>query len=317
MLESAILRKNKVNISDYNCQQDIENRILLSDFSAFDLEILEEILLSPLKISMKKLSRSMASQEEALSAILNKLAKTGLLTIQGDSLLIDKETRKYFEFQMIRFNPTFKPDMEFLAGLLRKVPIHLLPTWYSIPRSSNNIFESIIEKHLLTPQIFQRYLLDLNLGDPIIHSIIADLFAAPDCKLFSSDVIAKYNLARRHFEELLLLLEFNFIGCLCYEKEGDHWTEIITPFHEWCQYLQFLKATEAPRLDKDLEVVRFKESDFAFIEDMSALLQSIQQTPLPISSWQIGQPLSEKLIKTIVSRCPTLPAQETYLARIL
>ncbi len=287
MLELTSARKNKVVLADYNSQQDIDNRMLLADCSAFDLEVLEEILFSPLKISFKKLVRSMGCEEEDLSPILKKLSDSGFLSRQDDFIIVDKDLRKYFEFQMVRFDPDFKPDVEFLFGLLRKVPIHHLPAWYSIPRTSNNIFESIVEKYLLTPQIYQRYLLDLHFGDPAIHGIITDLFAAPDFKLYSSDVIGKYNLTRRNFEEMMLLLEFNFIGCVSYEKEDDHWIEVITPFHEWHEYLSFLKSTECARIAQSDKIKRTRESDFAFIEDMSAILSQTLQKPL---SLPLGNP---------------------------
>ncbi len=323
MLELTPVRKNKVNLADYNCQQDIENRMLLADSSPFDLEVFEEILFSPLKISIKKLARNMGCREDALTVLLEKLSRTGLLVIQGDAILIDKEMRKYFEFQIARFDPAFKPDMEFLQGLLRKVPIHFLPIWYSIPRTSNNIFESIVEKYLLTPQIFQRYLSDLHFADPVINSIVSDLFSAPDFKLYSSDVIGKYNLARRDFEEILLLLEFNFIGCLSYQKEGDHWIEVISPFHEWHQYLRFLKTTESPIL-KSASVQRVRKSDFAFIEDMSALLALSLKKPIPIESWDEESPLPLKTVSDLALHC-SLPIDsrqrlqnaQAYLTQVL
>jgi hypothetical protein len=282
MLELSPARKNKVNLADYNCQQDIENRILMSDFSALDVEILEEILFSPLKISFKKLARTVGCEEKELATALNKISSTGLLSILDDAILVDKEKRKYFEFHIGRFDPHFKPDMEFLQGLLRKVPIHLLPVWYAIPRTSNNIFESIVEKYLLTPHIFQRYLTELNLGDPILNAIINDIFSAPDFKVSSSDLISKYNLKRRDFEEMLLILEFNFVCCLCYEKEDDHWLEFITPLYEWREYLRFVQATETPCIEPQEPIHRSHDSDFAFIEEMSALLLKAKKKPLPV-----------------------------------
>lgn len=299
MMETSILKKNKVSLTDYNCEQDINNRMLMADFSTFELEVLEEILFSPLKISVKKLSRNVECDEEELSPILQKLTQTGLLSRQEDTLIVDKDLRKYFEFQIVRFDPDFKPDMEFLSALLRKVSIHFLPSWYSIPRTSNNIFESIVEKYLLTPQIFQRYLSDLHFGNNAIHGIISDLFSSPDFKLYSSDVISKYNLERSHFEELMLLLEFNFVGCVSFEKADDHWIEIITPFYEWHQYLKFLRSTESPRLPKDSSIVRLREDDFAFLEDMSKILIAATKKPLALSSWKIGEPLAPKLLQEL------------------
>lgn len=291
MLELSPTRKNKVNLSDYNCLQDIENRMLMSDFSSLDIEVLEEILYSPLKISLKKLARSIDSDEAELLESLKKLSQTGLLSIQEDAILVDKEKRKYFEFQIHRFDPQFRPDMEYVQGILRKVPIHLLPTWYSIPRTSNNIFESILEKFLFTPHIFQRYIQELNFGDPILTSIIDDVFNAPDFKVSSTDLISKYNLKRRDFEEILLILEFNFVCCLCYEKQDDHWLEYVAPFHEWHEYLRFVKATETPIISSKEPIERYKDSDFAFMEEMSELLLKAKKKPLPIPH----SPIIEKL----------------------
>jgi hypothetical protein len=223
-----------------------------------DCKVLEEILFSPLKFSLKKLSRNVGLCEEDLAPTLRKLSSAGLLSISDDSILVDKERRKYFEFQLTRFDPDFKPDMEFLAAILRKVPIHLLPSWYAIPRTSNNIFESLVEKYLLTPQIYQRYLMELHFNDPRVNGIIRDVFAAEGFKAQSSDLIAKYNLSRQDFEEILLLLEFYFVCCLTYEKEDDHWIEFVSPFHEWHQYLNFLKNTEAPPLPPDAPIIRNK-----------------------------------------------------------
>ncbi len=181
--------------------------------------------------------------------------------------------------------------MEFIQGILRKVPIHLLPTWYSIPRTSNNIFESIVEKFLLTPHIFQRYLMELNFGEPILNSIMNDVFSAPEFKVSSSDLIAKYNLKRTDFEEMILILEFNFVCCLCYEKADDHWLEYITPFHEWNEYLRFVRATEAPPIPSTEPIERMGDTDFHAIELMSDLLLKARKKPIAIDS----SPLIEKL----------------------
>ncbi|OGN64452.1 MAG: hypothetical protein A3E80_03045 [Chlamydiae bacterium RIFCSPHIGHO2_12_FULL_49_9] len=314
MLELSQARKNKVNLADYNCAQDIENRMLMSDFSALDVEILEEILFSPLKISFKKLAKTIDCTEDALKATLTKLSKTGLLSLEADSILVDKEKRKYFEFQITRFDSAFKPDMEFLQGILKKVPIQTLPTWYSIPRSSNNIFESLVEKYLLTPQIFQRYLMELSFADPIATSIVSDLFASSDFKISSSDLISKYNLTRKHFEEILLLLEFNFVCCLTYEKEDDHWLEFVTPFHEWHEYLRFLKTTEAPRIPPTETIHRYRDSDFAFVEDMGAILKATKKTPLSLSNWQGEDTLPSTLIRDLAPFCALpLETQEEFL----
>lgn len=286
MLELSSTRKNKVNLTDYNCQQDVENRMLIADLSFFEHEVLQEIFFSPLKFPLKKLARSLECEESDLTQILEKLSKTGLISKQEDQILVDKEMRKYFEFQMKRFEDDFKPDMEYLQGILRKVPIHLLPSWYAIPRTSNNIFESIVEKYLLTPQIFQRYLGELNFSNPLAPRIIQDVFAAPDCKIASSDLITKYNLTRVEFEEIILLLEFSFVCCLTYSKGDDLWLEWVTPFHEWHEYLRFFKTSEVSSISSEKEIIRKRHSDYAFIEDLTALLLLSKKSPAPLSFYQ-------------------------------
>lgn len=313
MLELSPARKNKVNLSDYNCQQDIENRILLSDFATLDLEALEEILYSPLKISVKKLTRSLGCEEKELLSSLAKLSRTGLLTLQDDLIIVDKEKRKYFESQVLRFDPQFKPDMEYVQGILKKVPIHILPTWYSIPRTSNNIFESIVEKYLLTPHIYQRYLTELNLGEPVLNAIMNDVFSAPDFKVSSTDLISKYNLKRRDFEEMILILEFNFACCLCYEKADDHWLEVITPFSEWHEYLKFLRATEVSPISEPVEQASC--SDFAFIEGMSELLLKARKKPLPLPLSPLIEKMQlVKLAEYKEGKLKTLPEGDAWLA---
>src|SRR3989344_1230011 len=312
MLELSPPRKQKINLSDYDSEHDIQNRIILSDFTPFDLNPIEEIFYSPLKISLKKLARSLQTEEEAILPILSKLEKTGLLSRQGDAILVDKEMRKYFEFQMQRFDPEFKPDLEFFQGLLRKVPIHVLPAWYSVPRSSNNIFESIIEKHFLTPQMFHRYLMDLSGGDARVQGILNDVLAAEHFRVSSSDLIARYNLSRRDFEEIMIRLEFHFACCVSYVKEDDHWHEIVTPFREWKQYLTFLKETESPPIQAVHAIVRKDTRDFAFVEDLSLLLQK-KTFPAEKADPLIEKLCLVKLAEKIKGRLSPLPAAEEWL----
>ncbi len=284
MLELGSGKKNKINLSDYDCQQDIQHRMLIADLSFFEHQVLQEIFFSPLKFPLKKLCKTLDCEEETLNPIIAKFKQAHLLSVVEDQILVDKEMRKYFEFHLKRFESDFKPDMEYLQGILRKVPIHVLPTWYAIPRTSNNIFESIVEKYLFSPQIFQRYLGELSFTNPVTHEIIQQVFSAPDYRVSSSDLITKYNLSRQEFEEILLLLEFSFICCLTYTKGEDIWIEWVTPFHEWHEYLQFLKETEAPSISANETIEPLRDTDFAFVEDLGTLLTFLQTSPTEIET---------------------------------
>ncbi|QVL56964.1 MAG: hypothetical protein KFB93_06155 [Simkaniaceae bacterium] len=280
MVETNIFRKNKINLEDYDYQKDIQNRVLMSQFSPEDLEVLEEIIYSSQKIPISRLVDQLDKNLDKVQQILEKLSKTDLFKIQEDTVIVDKEMRKYFETQIQKFDEDFTPGMEFLQALLKKVPIHVLPNWYPIPRTSNNIFNSLIEKYLETPQTFQRYLTELNLGDPILNGIVTDLFEAPEHKMYSSDIREKYKLSEEFFEEHLLYLEFNLICCLVYEKKDGEWIEVVTLFKEWKDYLSFLKESQPKEISKKGDVKRTRPHDFSFAEDMSTLLALSMTKPL-------------------------------------
>jgi len=78
LMELSPVRKNKISLSDYDYQKDIENRLLMSQFTSTDLEVLEEILYSSLQIPVKKLSKTLEIEEQKVFLSLEKLAKTDL-----------------------------------------------------------------------------------------------------------------------------------------------------------------------------------------------------------------------------------------------
>lgn len=283
MVELNTVRKNKINLADYDYKKDIENRLLMAQFSVQDVQILEEILFSSLTIPLRKLIKSLELSDDEVLTALNKLCKTGLLKIEGETILVDKEMRKYYEAQIVKFEEDFVPGMDYLQGLLKKPPIHVLPIWYNIPRTSNNIFDSVVEKYLLTPHIFQRYLSELKLHDVSLAAIAQELFTSPTLKLTSEYLIDKYALTREQFEEYMLYLEFNFVCCLGYEREGNQIQEIVTPFYEWKEYLHFLHKTQPSPITKGIQ--RTRPHDFSFVQDMAALLSLAKKRPLPLISY--------------------------------
>jgi hypothetical protein len=95
MADATLAKKSKINLSDYPSESDIRNRILLSDFTPIDLQILEEILFSPLKLSLKKLSRTLSLTEGQVAQVLQKLQKSSLLQLDGDAIAVDKETNAF------------------------------------------------------------------------------------------------------------------------------------------------------------------------------------------------------------------------------
>lgn len=273
MRELRSCSKNKVHLPDYDYKKDIQNRILISQLTNDDIRILEEILHRPSTISVSDLLRDLNMGEDIVQVTLKKLEKSNLFRVEKNIIYVNKGMRKYYDQIMIIFDRTaFIPNLDFLQSLLKKVPIHILPVWYHIPRTANNIFDSLVEKYLLTPQIFHRYLKELNLGNQILTSIVEDVFRAPDLKLTAKQIRKKYSLSQEQFEEYILHLEFHFVCCIGYEKIGNHWEEFVTPFQEWREYLLFLKSTIPSSIEDTKNITLFRPGHYPFIEDLSTLL---------------------------------------------
>lgn len=280
MAEIATFKKNKIELREYDYSKDIQNRILMAQFTALDIEVLEEILYSSLRIPLSLLEQNLDLTSAELLAILDKLTKTELFQVSGGFVLVDKDMRKYYEMQILKFEEDFKPGMEYLQGLLRKVPIHILPNWYSISRTSDNIFESIVEKYLHSPQAFQRYLMELTLPDSVQKGIMNAVYQSPDYEVEASDMIKKFNLTQEEFEEHMLYLEFSFVSCIRYKRKGDRFIEVITPFQEWQEYLCYVRDTEPTPIIDEEKIKRLKTSDFSVLEEMSTILELAQIRPI-------------------------------------
>jgi predicted transcriptional regulator len=296
MLDLTTVKKHRVILADYPYQRDVASRLLMAGFSTTDVAVVEEILFSPLKTSVDTIAKSLDLKEGAVSASLAKLQPLGLFTLEHGQIIIDKEVRRYVEVEMGRFDPDFKPDIEYVSSLLKKVPIHVLPIWYAIPRTSTDIFESILEKYLATPQIFQRHLLDLNFPDPTLSAIAQDVLRSPGLELKVSDLRAKYNLSQEQMTNDLLFLELHFVCYLAYRKVDDHWIEVAVPLQEWRDYLSFLRTTEAAPLPNADAVIRTYAGDFAFIQEMAVLLQAAKKQPTAIKPHVLSQRAAEKLV---------------------
>jgi hypothetical protein len=274
MPSSIPQHKAKVNLADYSYQRDIENRMVMAHLSVFEVNILQEIIHHSLTISIQQLAKELDTTVDRLIPILDKLGATKLFKRQGMNLLVDKEMRKYFEFQLKKFDENFQPDLDFLQNVLSKVPIHVLPIWYAIPRMSDNIFTSIIEKYFLTPKIYRNYLNELQFDNPLLKAIIQDVYQTRNFKITATEIMAKHDLTREGFEECLLLLEYHFACCLSYHRVDDEWQEVVTPFAEWLEYLQFEAQTKPQPISGTIESGYYKE--FNFIHDLVTLLKACQ-----------------------------------------
>jgi hypothetical protein len=286
-------RKHKIVLADYNYRRDVETRLLLSELSLFGMDVLKEILNNSLKIPIYHLAETLNVLENDLLSILDKLSSAKLLKFEKGAVVVDKEMRKYFDSQILKFEEDFEPGMGYLQHLLQKVPVHVLPSWYALPKTSDDFFQTILEKFLATPKIYERYLDEILFDDRLLGPIAKKLFAAPHYFLQARDVMKEFRLSHQQFQECMLLLEFSFVCCLSYRKVEGRYEEVIVPFYEWHQYLKFRKSS-APRSIADLQSIQRKHSqDFGFILDLTQLLKSLQDHPLELVPFEGGFSLKD------------------------
>lgn len=322
MIELQAVRKNKINLSDYNYQDDIKIRLLFSNFTEIDMEVLEEILYNPIEFPLEQLLQNLSHGEGEILPTLIKLEEAGLLERSRHLIIVDKDKRKYFELQLERFDEDFEPGMDFLQNLLKRVPIQVLPTWYHIPRHSNNIFESLIEKYLITPPIFQRYLIELNAGGELLGQIASDVFASPNFEVSAETIRKKYSLSGFEFEEIVLLLEFNFVCSLCYRKEGEKWQEVVTPFQEWKEYLTFFQHS-LPQEYSSQMVTKLRPKEYGFASDIVEILIHMDREPshflLKGNKWHLDPKIAPLLITDFphAHTSSMLPSFSAYIERLI
>lgn len=281
MVQSSIF-KTQIALSDYSYRRDIEHRVLISHLTDFEVEVLKEILHETLIIPIDQLAQNLEVEQSKLTPILDSLSRIKLFKRNDQTLVVDKELRKYYESQIEKFEDDFEPNLEFLQSLLSKVPVHALLVWYPIQRTSNNIFSSIIEQCLLTPKIYRQYLYELEFDDPILRFIKEDLYNSPDYKLCSKQIIAKYQLTREKFEEYLLLLEYHLVCCLTYNKVGDEWVEVVSPFSEWLEYLQFESKSRPKKVEEQKSIKSPCSNEFGFLDDLTTIIKAWQKQDIPI-----------------------------------
>ncbi|MEN9654583.1 MAG: hypothetical protein RL235_695 [Chlamydiota bacterium] len=280
-------RKHKIQLIGYDVEQDIKQRRFIANLTAAEAEMLQEILFSPLRISLKKLMRSLDQPAGQLLDQIHRLQKIGLLDFDGnDTLVVHKEMRRSFELLIERLAPHFKPDIEFVQKIIKHIPVALLFTWYLIPRTSNNIFESLIEKYLCTPTIYARHLEDLKTYDPVVCALLERLGQG---RVRASDLALQLGIEGWRCNEIVLFLEFHFAAFFTYERVGDAWIEWISPLHEWHEYLSLIAKRRPPAIESEKSIVPRTSSEFAWIEAHGAdRLAALGADASMIAHWNKG-----------------------------
>lgn len=272
MIDIHSFKKHKILLSDYDFKQDIQSRMIFSTMNKEEIEVLEEILFSPLKFPISEIAKILEIRIDHLKTILEKITTLQLIQIEKDFVIVNKDLRKFFDNEIQKFSENFIPGMDYIQSFLKKVPIQVLPTWYQIPRTSDNIFDSLVEKIFLTPQIYQRHLYEVKPQEEVAAKIFDRLFNSPSLKLYLADIKEEFNLSKEALHEIILDLEFNFIACLAYEQKDDRFIEILTPFREWKEFLMFSETNKPISIKKTDSIELFREHEYAFIEDLQKLL---------------------------------------------
>jgi len=266
----------KVELSQYNHKKDLDNRALLSSLNALEVEILKEIAYSSLKFSLKELMDTLSVDTTVIDPLIQRLTEIGLLKVDGTTVIVDKEMRRTFEFQLSKFECDFEPNMDYVLTLLQQVPIHILPEWYALPKNTDDIFSSIIEKLLSTPKIYSKYLQDLVFENAKQEAIITDLFAAEDLSLKASLIKKKYQMSEREFLECMLYLEYSLAAFCIFSETENGFEEMVVPLQEWKNWLDFHSGTHCKPLKAE-SVERDHPSDFGFVEEVSKTLTSLEK----------------------------------------
>jgi hypothetical protein len=110
------------------------------------------------------------------------------------------------------------------------------------------------------------------------------------------DLIEKYQLTKEQFEEYMLHLEFNFVCCLGYKKIGDLWHEKITPFHEWKEYVFFLRDTDVASIANEEKIEPKRPHDYSFVQDMAVILEKAKKQPIPLERTEEGYLIPQRKV---------------------
>ncbi len=272
-------QKKKVDLNDYDYLSDIQTRSLMAKLSRFEVEVLQEIIDNSLNFSINQLAELFGSASKELIPVLDKFSDLQLLQRREDRVAVNKERRRYFELELSKFDEDFYPDISYAFSLLKnKVPLHILPDWYSISKTASDMFLSIVEKYFATPELYKKYLSNLSFDHPAMDFIISEIFKAPDCRINADDVMAKYQLSHGQFQEIVLLLEYTFVGYLCYEFTDDRWVGYICPFLEWREFYQRQQKHFPRKLESSS--IKTRSHEFPFLRDMTALLRAALKSPI-------------------------------------
>lgn len=302
-------RKTNISLADYPFHKEIDRRLLLASLSALEIEVFQEIINHSLTTSVAQLAEELDLPTDSLFPALDGLCAKQLCSMQNGIIATDKKVRKEFEEGLNKLHRRFKPNISFIQKELDRIPKHLLPTWYSFSKSSDTISHCITQTYFSTPKIYFDYLHELQFQNPVLRAIIKEVYESPGFTVSAKQLMKTYKLSHRSFEECILLLEHYFACFLSYRFVSGCWEEIVTPFTEILEYLQFeAETTPSPLLQ---DVTPFYTTEFHFLKEMKvACTESSHFSPAMEKIVQLG------LVKRTVNKQPVLTDKgELWLAK--
>lgn len=273
----------KVILEDFDFKRDLHLRLVLEKLSIIEMSVLEEILYSPLKVSIEELCNHTDVHASEIIAILKALSPLNLFVVKEKFLLVDKEMRKYFEILIEKFSEDFSPNLDYFKELLKLVPIHCVVSWFHTPRTSNNIFESILEKHFKTPKTYSRYLKDTLADQPLLKDIVSYVANSPEGVVDASEILSNFALSEEELEEKILFLEYHFILASTYTQHKEGFKKHLSEFTEWKNHKANNPCSRyRSRVINEQDVKSRATEEFSFIKDMSLMLKICNQKSLKI-----------------------------------
>jgi len=275
-MPTTLTKKVKIQLTDYSYKKDIDNRLFLASLKPFETEVLKEILCSSLKIPFSELEDHFECSKDTLLPVIEKLSTSGLLHCHKDAIFVDKEKRKALEFHVEKYEEDFEADLKYIQRLLKTLPFATLPCWYSLPKTTDNIFSSLVEKYFVKPKIFEWHLRELVFHDPVFDGIIEDLYKSKELSLSIESVKKRYKLSSEALEEVLLTLELHFALFVTFKQEKGKWKGFLTPLKEWRDLLLFKKKTIPKEIKnkKEVDISSPKEH-----KELEALIKRLTKKP--------------------------------------
>ena len=269
--------KNKVDLKDYPFKLDVHRRRCASRFSPFERDLFYEMCLGSLETTVEELAEDIDVDPAIILSVLKKNSTIGLYSLDGMDVHINKDERKFYEVELEKFNEAYFPNLNYIKSLFNKVPIDVIPQWFSLPKSCSTIFATLIEKHFLTPKLFERYLQELEFDDPILNKLVKELYSSPYYSLNLQELKDSYFLSDEVLYQIVSILEFNLIAVHSYQKIGDAYHEVITPPHEF-RTLLIDKLEKRPKnIDEEEKVLATYTLHHDYIPKVTKTLKTIKQ----------------------------------------